>query len=627
MKPRLEIISGSLESETISLEEFETFKIGRAVKNHLPIPDYGSSREHALIRKTNEGFVLEDLDSRNGTFVNNSPARKLLLKHGDRIRIGQTQILFLTEDFDGENRKMRFSNEILFDDDNFLTQTDVKIPFEQNTADLSADLKVLTKIGQALDEIQTSEELQQKLLEIILELIPAERGAIILLNHDFASPNSVCVLNKVKLSNEPMHISRTITNLVLSEKTAVLKNDITRTNSEIAESLITSGVNSVLCVPLLLGDISGLIYLDSSDILFQFEVAHLQQMTAIANLIVAALKNVRHLEYLKNENESLQNWANIETNMIGESEPMKNLAHLVAKVSPTDSTILISGESGTGKELVARAIHKNSSRSNKPFVALNCAVLNENFLDSDLFGHEKGSFTGAAVQRKGKIETAEGGTLFLDEIGEFVPSLQAKLLRVIQEREFERIGGGKPIKANVRLLAATNRNLVEEVKKGNFREDLFFRLNVVQIQVPPLRQRKSDITLLAQHFTRKYSEICKRRVTGISPKALQGLKNHEWRGNVRELENAIERAIVLGSTEIIQLEDFPFEIVENTSDENSSSMDLSQQLKSAKRKIILDTIKEAEGNYSEAARQLSIHPNNLHRLIRDLEIKEEAKKI
>ncbi len=409
MKPRLIILSGSLESETISLDGIDTLTIGRAVKNQLAIPDYGSSREHALIRKTAEGFTLEDLASRNGTFVNNSPAQKLLLKHGDRIRIGQTHILFLTKE---ENQEMLFSNEIQFDDDVFLTQPDIKISFGQSTADMSADLSILTKIGKALDEINTSEELQQKLLEIILELIPAERGAIILLNDDFTSPNSVCVLNRTERGNEPMHISRSVTNQVLNEKTAILKNDISHADSKTAESLITSGVNSLLCVPLLLGDISGLIYLDSGDIMFKFKEKHLRQMTAIANLIVAALKNVRHLEYLKNENESLKNWANIETNMIGESEPMKNLAQLIVKVSNSDATVLINGESGTGKELVARAIYKNSARRNKPFIALNCAVLNENFLDSDLFGHEKGAFTGASAQRKGKIEPPKAERFF-----------------------------------------------------------------------------------------------------------------------------------------------------------------------------------------------------------------------
>lgn len=622
MKPQLIILSGSLESETFSLAEVDTFTIGRAVKNRLAIPDYGLSREHALIRQTADGFLLEDLDSRNGTFVNDSPARKLLLKHGDRIRVGQTFILFLTEE---DTQTMRFEHEIQFADDAFITQTDFKIPSEKGTAELSADFGVLVKIGKALDEINTSEELQQKLLEIILELIPAERAAIVLLNDDFTSPNSVCVLNKIGRGNKPMQVSRSISNRVLSKKTAILKNDIAHTSLETAESLITSGVNSVLCVPLLLGDVSGLIYLDSGDILFKFEHRHLQQMTAIANLIVAALKNVRHLEFLKIENEALQNWANLETNMIGESEPMKKLAQLVAKVSQSDSTVLLSGESGTGKELVARAIYKNSPRKNKPFIAINCAVLNENFLDSDLFGHEKGAFTGAVAGRKGKIELAEGGTLFLDEIGELAPILQAKLLRVLQEREFERIGGGNPIKANVRLIAATNRNLAEEVKKENFRQDLFFRLNVVQIEVPPLRNRKSDIPLLAQHFTQKYSEQCKRRVHGISRQAQQALVNHEWRGNIRELENAIERAIVLGSADTIQLDDLPYEIIENGKTENNSTLDLHQQIKAAKRAIVLSAIKDANGNYAEAARQLGIHPNNLHRLVRELEIKVEAK--
>ena len=624
MKPHLIILTGSLESQTFLLSEFETFTIGRAVRNNLAIPDYGLSREHALIRQTAEGYLLEDLDSRNGTFVNNSPAKKLILKHGDRIRVGQTFLLFLTEE---ESQARHFSNEIEFADDAFVTLADFNTTSEKGTAKLTADFGVLLKIGKALDEINNSEELQQKLLEIILELIPAERAAIVLLNDDFTSPNSVCVLSKINRGGEPMQISRSVSNRVLSQKTAFLKNDISHSGVQTAESLVSAGVNSVLCVPLLLGDISGLIYLDSGDILFKFEQSHLQQMTAIANLIVAALKNIRHLEILKAENESLRDWADIQTNMIGESEPMKSLARIIAKVSQTDSTVLISGENGTGKELVARAIYRNSPRCSKPMIALNCAVLNENFLDSDLFGHEKGAFTGAASQRKGKIELAEEGTLFLDEIGELALSLQAKLLRVLQEREFERIGGSKPIKANIRLIAATNRNLIEEVKNGKFREDLFFRLNVVQIEIPPLRHRKSDILLLAQHFTNKYSAQCKRKVQGISRQAQQALVNHHWRGNVRELENAIERAIVLGSTDTILLDDLPYEIIENRKPENNSPLDFHQQIKAAKQQIILSAVKTAGGSYAEAARRLGIHPNNLHRMVRELGLKEDTKSL
>ncbi len=621
MKPQLIILSGSLESKTILLSEFETLTLGRAVKNDLAIPDYGLSREHALIRQTPDGFFLEDLDSRNGTFVNDFPATKSLLKHKDRIRIGQTYLLFITEEVDDEKI---YSNEIRFDDDLHLTHSFVKIPYERNFGNLSSELGVLTKIGKALAETKNSEDLQKKLLDIILEFIPAERGAILLLNDDFTLPHSVCVLDKITPNNEPMHISRTVTNIVLSEKTAVLTNDIIEANLETAESLISTGVNSVLCVPLLAGDIGGMIYLDSGDILFKFKDQHLQQMTAIANLIAASLKNIRNLESLKIENESLQNWADVETNMIGESEPMKNLAQLIAKISSTNSTsaVLISGESGTGKELVARAIYKNSPRKNKPFITLNCAMLEENFLGSDLFGHEKGAFTGAVAQRKGKIEQADGGTLFLDEIGELALPLQAKLLRVLQEREFERIGGNKTIQADIRLIVATNRVLSEEVKTGNFRQDLFFRLNVLQIEVPPLRDRKSDVKLLVQYFMVKCGAKCNRRVREISSEALKALYNHNWRGNVRELENVIERAIVLSETDSIQLYDLPYEIIDNGKPEIDTNQSLHAQFKLAKQNIVLAAIEEAAGNYAEAARKLGIHPNNLHRLARDLEIKQ-----
>lgn len=623
MKPQLIILSGSLESKIISLTDIEFLTIGRAEKNQLPIPDQGLSREHAIIHKTSEGFRLEDLDSRNGTFVNDSPAQKLLLKHGDRIRVGQTYLLFLTKDDDS----LIYSNNIEFDEDIHLTQSFFKPPLDIVVSDMSADLGVLTQIGKILDKINSSAELQEKLLKIILDIIPAERVALLLLDDDFILPHTVCVLEKIKSGNSPMHISRSITNLVLRDKIPILKNDILLSGIDNSESLLTSGINSVLCVPLMLGDISGLIYLDSKNILFKFENRHLQQMTAIANLIVAALKNMRHLESLQVENESLQNWANIETKMVGESEPIKKMAQLIAKVSTSDATVLVSGESGTGKELVARAIYKNSPRNNKPFITLNCAMLDETFLGSDLFGHEKGAFTGAIAQRQGKIEQAEGGTLFLDEIGELALPLQAKLLRVLQEREFERIGGNKTIPANIRLIVATNRNLAEEVKNGNFREDLYFRLNVVEIKVPPLRLRKSDIPLLAQHFTHKHSERCKRKVIGISREAQQALVNHEWRGNIRELENTIERAVVLGSTDTIISDDLPYEIIENEQPENISKLNFHQKVKAAKCSIILAAIEAAEGNYAEAARQLGIHPNNLHRMVRELEIKEEAQKL
>ncbi len=617
MKPRLLILNGSLESQIISLEAVETLTVGRALKNDLTVPDGIMSRQHAVLKNSPNGFSVTDLNSQNGIYVNSVPVKERLLKHGDRLRIGQTFFLFSTDDDD----PLIFSNQIRFVDDLSATQTEYPAVSENNTGKLSSDVSVLSKIGEALRNLTDSNNLQKRILEITLEIIPAERGAIFLLSDDYVSPHSVCVLDKIRRDFDSMQISRSITKQVLAQKTPVLVGGINHASSDAAESLLNYGVHCVLCVPLMIGEISGLIYLDSSDVTFNFNTNHLQQMTAIANLTAGALQNIRHLESLKAENKTLQNLAGIETEMIGESEPMKKLHHLIARAAAIHSTVLISGESGTGKELVALAIHKNSPRSNKSLISLNCATLTENHLESDLFGHEKGSYTGAVKQRKGKIELAEGGTLFLDEIGELDLPLQAKLLRFLQEKVYERLGGQETLKADVRLIAATNRNLLEEVKNGRFREDLYFRLNVVPIEVQPLRSRKSDIPILTQHFIRRYSRECKRKVVGISRPAQQALVDYEWRGNIRELGNVIERVVAMGLTEIIQLEELPSEISENLPDgNNNSNFSFQARIKEAKRRIIINTVNESDGSYTEAARRLDVHPNNLHRLIRELQI-------
>jgi Nif-specific regulatory protein len=248
---------------------------------------------------------------------------------------------------------------------------------------------------------------------------------------------------------------------------------------------------------------------------------------------------------------------------------------------------------------------------------VNCATLSESLLESDLFGHEKGAFTGAITQKKGKFEFADGGTIFLDELGEMPPQVQAKLLRVLQEGEFERVGGIRSIRSNVRVIAATNRDLKQALKSGGFREDLYYRLNVVQLTVPPLRERRDDILLLANYFISKHSEKCKRVVTGLSDAARSCLLQYDWPGNVRELENAIEHAIVLGSSEHVEVEDLPDQVMETAvSLENQSSIDYQSLVQNAKRQILLNAIESTNGNYSAAARLLGIHPKNLHRLIR-----------
>jgi Nif-specific regulatory protein len=286
---------------------------------------------------------------------------------------------------------------------------------------------------------------------------------------------------------------------------------------------------------------------------------------------------------------------------------------------------LISGESGTGKELAARAIHRNSARADKPFMAVNCAALAESLLESELFGHEKGAFTGALALKKGRLEVADGGTVFLDEIGELSPALQVKLLRVLQEREFERVGGTRTIKIDIRLIAATNKDLEAAIADGSFRQDLYYRLNVVQLKMPALKDRPEDIPLLASYFAMKYADKCNRRVKGVSSEARARLVSYDWPGNVRELENALERAVVLGSTESLLAEDLPEAVLESEPSENTSVAKYHEAVAETKKKIILDAVAQADGSYTEAAKLLGVHPNYLHRLIRNLNLKKELK--
>jgi Nif-specific regulatory protein len=259
-------------------------------------------------------------------------------------------------------------------------------------------------------------------------------------------------------------------------------------------------------------------------------------------------------------------------------------------------------------------------------MAVNCAALAESLLESELFGHEKGSFTGALTQKKGRLEIADGGTVFLDEIGELSPPLQVKLLRVLQEREFERVGGTRAVKVDIRLITATNKNLEESIANGTFRQDLYYRLNVVNLEMPALRERPEDIPLLANYFAAKYAERCNRRITGIAANAQARLASYYWPGNVRELENAIERAVVLGATDRILLEDLPESLLESEPAVAAPGTKYHEAVAETKRQIILSAMQQAKGSYTEAAKLLGVHPNYLHRLIRNLNLKEQLKK-
>jgi two-component system NtrC family response regulator len=307
--------------------------------------------------------------------------------------------------------------------------------------------------------------------------------------------------------------------------------------------------------------------------------------------------------------------------IVGSSPGLEACLEQVVQAAASDASVLITGETGTGKELFAQAVHRNSRRCHGNFVVVDCAALPENLIESMLFGHEKGVYTGADHAREGLIRQANGGTLFLDEIGEMAPPLQSRLLRFLQDHKIERLGSTRSIALDVRVVAATNRNLDEAIAKGIFRADLYHRLNVVKITMPTVRERREDIPLLASYFAAKYAKACKRNVNGISPAARALLQSYEWPGNVRELENAIERAVVLGSADVIEADDLPERILESANSGKLPMAKYYEAVKQAKRELILNALEQAKGNYTEAANALGVHPNNLHRLIRTLDLK------
>jgi len=343
---------------------------------------------------------------------------------------------------------------------------------------------------------------------------------------------------------------------------------------------------------------------------------------ALVTLASTALESALEFEELRNENTLLK--ANVSTSdfgILGESPSIRQLRTLIGRVAPQQASVLILGESGTGKELVARAIHAGSPRATRPFVAINCAALSETLLESELFGHERGAFTGAVAQKKGKLEMAEGGSVFLDEVGELAPGLQAKLLRVLQERTFERVGGTHTIPLDIRIVAATNRDLAGEAKGARFRLDLYHRLSVVPLKTPPLRERAEDIPLLANRFLEASAARCQRRLAGISPETERLLVRYSWPGNVRELQNAIEHAVILGTADWLLPEDLPETVLEGIAPAELPGA-YQAVLGETRRDCIVRAWRAAGGDHNRTAQALGIHPNSLRRLIRLMGLRE-----
>jgi Nif-specific regulatory protein len=533
-----------------------------------------------------------------------------MLEENDEIRVGESVFRFQVQGREDQETTTLHGGDSIYLNPQKLDET---LPPSDRTA---RGVHILLRISQALQVAQTVEALQRQLLELLLEAVPAQRAAIVLTGVLSGSDDAAFALERGGRACEAPAIAGDIARAVLQRREAVLRRPATADGES----------RRMIVVPLIcFHQVEGLLYLEGPPGAAVFDDGHLQLVSAVGAIAGLAVRNLMRLEDLRQEKQRLEEEIRIQHDMVGSSDPMREIHRFIARVAASDSTVLIGGESGTGKELVARAIHQNSSRAAKPFIAINCAALTESLLESELFGHERGAFTGAVAMKKGKFEIADGGTLFLDEVGELAPALQAKLLRVLQQQEFERVGGTRCIHVDVRILAATNRDLEAAARGNSFRQDLYFRLNVISVTMPALRERREDIPLLAAHFAKKFCEKMKRSPMAISEKARAALMRYDWPGNVRELENAIERAVVLGASDSILPEDLPEAIVELAAAAPSGSVSGTGSYQAAvveaKQRVVRDALERAGGVITEAARLLDVHPNYLHRLLRNLQLR------
>jgi Nif-specific regulatory protein len=487
-----------------------------------------------------------------------------------------------------------------------------------NIAREALELGVLQEISRVISGSPNLHEFVYKTFEILDEKMGMTRGTLRLLN---TTTNEITTEVAYGVSEEAKRrgkykIGEGITGRVIEKgEPAVIPRvdeDPVFLNRTRARGDITRRDISFICVPVKLGtEVMGAISVDrvfSKEIDFSQDVRFLSIIVSMIAQAVKLKKILEDEEQLISENiklkDELKEKYNI-YNMIGNSSSMQLVYENIIQVAQSNATVLIRGESGTGKELVAHAIHYSSPRGQKPFVKINCGAIPENLLESELFGYEKGAFTGAFDRKQGKFELANGGTIFLDEIGELPPHLQVKLLQVLQEKEFERVGGVKTIKLNVRIIAATNTNLEEQIKQERFRKDLYYRLNVFPIYIPPLRERKTDILLLAEHFLAKYAQENNKQIIRISTLAIDLLNSYHWPGNVRELQNCMERAVLVCNGDTIQSTHLPPTLQRVDTVEAREQVSLAHQVENFEKELIIDALKKTRGVKSKASTYLS----------------------
>ncbi len=588
--------------------------VGRDAGSLVQLRDASVSRTHCSIEMSDGQLVLVAQGSRNPTLVNGSAVSRHTLSGGDEISIGHTRMTYYQEEIapsPEEQRPSRVTIEV--------GSSDLLLAGRGMPSGQQRHLAALAAFGDRLHGASNTAELGRAACQAILSALQADRAFLLLRESGRMVPAAASVLPSDP-AGQQIAIPADLIAKVTAEGKCVIAEDV-QTNS---------GPRAAVSTPLLSGPglgPRGLLYADKQN--GSWQEIDLMTVSCVGHLLSAALASLETRVSLVKENQSLHEQLG-KGSFIGESASAQALLGFIAKVGPSDATVLVTGPSGSGKEMVAQGIHQASRRMGQPFVAINCAALTESLIESELFGHEKGAFTGATERKIGRFESAHKGTLFLDEVGELPLKCQTKFLRVLEEQCFERVGGTKSIHVNVRVVAATNRDLQAMVREGTFREDLYYRLSVIHTQVPTLGERVTDIPILAHHFLSRLRNQVARRVEGFTQQAMLAMTNYAWPGNVRELRNAVERAIVLGDGEFLELTDLPPELhqasaaipkqpsIETTAP--ITPMPVPMPLRDLERNAIIAALQSTGGNKARAAAILKIDRSTLYKKIKDYTI-------
>jgi transcriptional regulator with GAF, ATPase, and Fis domain len=593
----------TLEQSSSSPESFGLHKritsLGSDPSNDIVLEGEEVESSHAMIQCDGSTFHLKGVAPGAAIRVNDSKTRKAQLEDGDQIELGGVELTFSLFDSLGD---------------------------DSADGDVAADkLEGYEKLFDFSKQLLRDYDLQnllENLLDSVIDLTNADKGFLILVEDDQFGIQIARNVNRETIPEAMDHVSDSIIAKVIESKESMIVSDAMNDEEfSGSESVVNLNLSSVMCVPLVdRGSLLGLIYVGNENIANLFTQRHLDLLTifgAQASLIVANALMVRDLRLDKEQLTKRLSEMRF-GQIIGASEAMREIFKKVEKVAPTDVNVLVTGETGTGKELVAKEIHNRSSRYEGPFVTINCGAIPENLLESELFGHVKGAFTGASKTREGKFQAADGGTIFLDEIGEMPVNLQVKLLRVLQERTITKVGSSTPEEVDIRVIAATNKDLEQAVDQGEFREDLFYRLNVIMLHLPPLRLRGNDVVLIAKYYI---NEICEEHGVGqkeLAPEATQALKRYEWPGNVRQLENRLKKAILLSDSSLIEPDDLGLspEMLEPI-------LPLSEAKDQFAYRYVLEALERNEGNRTQTANELDVDPRTIFRYLEKGEPDEE----